>query len=44
MLASRPFVGTGSISYGLYMWHYPIFAFGLMQQDNPTLVDKAGWS
>lgn len=30
VLSSRPFVGIGLISYGLYLWHFTIFAFGRM--------------
>ncbi len=28
ILSSRPFVAIGLMSYGLYMWHFPIFSFG----------------
>jgi len=42
LLSSRPFVAVGLISYGLYLWHYPIYAFGrhlvLMEPRAPHYV------
>jgi peptidoglycan/LPS O-acetylase OafA/YrhL len=43
LLSSRLFVGIGLISYSLYLWHYPIFAFGRMIDLTPTWHDKAAW-
>ena len=30
LLRTPPFVGIGKISYGLYLWHFPIFVFAQM--------------
>ena len=43
LLASRPAVAVGLISYGLYLWHYPIFAFGRLLQPEPGFTEKATW-
>ena len=32
VLSSKLFVGIGLISYSLYLWHYPIFAFDRINQ------------
>lgn len=37
MLKSRPLVGIGLISYSLYLWHWPIFAFLKYRQIELTL-------
>jgi len=43
-LSSRPMVAIGLISYSLYLWHQPVFAFGrLIRADEPTLSVKIGW-
>lgn len=36
VLASRPFVAVGLISYSLYLWHYPAFAFLRLWQGEPS--------
>lgn len=42
-LSSGPIVYIGLLSYSLYLWHYPIFAFGRMMTLEPTLAHKAAW-
>ena len=37
LLSSRPFVGIGLISYSLYLWHYPLFAFARILSDDGKL-------
>jgi peptidoglycan/LPS O-acetylase OafA/YrhL len=41
---SRPtMVYLGLLSYSLYLWHYPIFAFGRMVEIEPSVVHKVAW-
>ncbi len=43
ILSSRPAVAVGLISYSLYLWHYPVFAFGRHLSLVPTYFDMAIW-
>jgi len=42
LLSSRPFVGIGLISYSLYLWHQPIFAFVKLYTEEPTTLFQKG--
>jgi peptidoglycan/LPS O-acetylase OafA/YrhL len=43
LLASRPMVAIGLISYSLYLWHYPVYAFGRHWHPQPGTADKSAW-
>lgn len=43
LLASRWPVRIGLVSYGFYLWHFPVFAFGRVLNETPELSDKAAW-
>jgi peptidoglycan/LPS O-acetylase OafA/YrhL len=43
LLSSKGFVAIGLISYALYLWHYPVFAFGRIIEVEPSAVSKLLW-
>lgn len=43
ILSTKLFVGIGLISYSLYLWHYPIFAFARVKDSSPSEYDKFEW-
>src|SRR6056300_196296 len=41
ILSTKLFVGIGLISYSLYLWHYPIFAFAMVKDIlQETIISK----
>jgi len=43
LLASRPLVALGLISYSFYLWHFPVFAFAKMSDHEASAYDKVEW-
>jgi len=43
ILSSKLLVGIGLISYSLYLWHYPIFAFSRITDNNSSEYFKIEW-
>lgn len=43
LFATKPLVSLGLISYALYLWHYPIYAFGRLLRPELNVFDYAAW-
>ncbi|MGC0250378.1 acyltransferase family protein [Pseudactinotalea sp. Z1748] len=42
LLSSRPLVYIGGVSYGLYLWHWPVLTFYLLRSGEATAGPLAG--
>ena len=43
LLSSKPLVAIGLVSYSLYLWHFPIFAFAKIKDIEPSQMEKISY-
>lgn len=43
LLSFSPLVYIGLLSYSLYLWHFPAFAFGRIINPDPSIAEKLLW-
>jgi hypothetical protein len=43
MLSTKAIVFVGLVSYGFYLWHVPLFAFGKLKEGDTTQLDRLEW-
>jgi peptidoglycan/LPS O-acetylase OafA/YrhL len=44
VLALRPVVYVGIISYEIYLWHFPLLYIGMWANQTPNMIDVSWWA